>query len=174
MAEYSPWNRIPHSSDCCADRPGLTLIMRGGGAPGRSRGWSGCKPISHRPAQPFDQSPRRLRNHPDRGYQKRRAGPNDDPGLAGHLFALTDVIKIDVEGAEMTVLAGASRLLRTHPTIICEVAGSNAVALQELLTSYGYTLYDGEEPHRGGSRRLQFRRIPWRSSTILHALISTR
>ena len=76
-----------------------------------------------------------------------------------------DIIKIDVEGAEMTVLVGASRLLRSHPTIICEVADSNAVALQELLTSYGTPCMTAKNPHRGGSRRLKLRRIPWRSST---------
>ena len=85
-----------------------------------------------------------------------------------------DVIKIDVEGAEMTVLAGASRLLRTHPTIICEVADSNAIAVQELLASYGYTLYDGEEP---ASRRAPSATAPPNTLAIrhssLHALTST-
>ena len=76
-----------------------------------------------------------------------------------------DVIKIDVEGAEMRVLAGASGLLRTHPTIICEVAGANAVALQELLTSYGYTLYDGEEL---ASRRVPSATAPPNTLAIKH------
>ena len=61
-------------------------------------------------------------------------------------FPLPDVIKIDVEAAEVKVLAGGSDVLRRHPAIICEVAGSNATAAGEILAAHGYTLYDGEQP----------------------------
>jgi FkbM family methyltransferase len=63
--------------------------------------------------------------------------------LAAH-FPFPDVIKIDVEGAEMRVLAGAADVLEKAPTIICEVASCNAGAAARILASHDYTLYDGE------------------------------
>jgi FkbM family methyltransferase len=65
--------------------------------------------------------------------------------LAAH-FALPDVIKIDVEGAELTVLAGGAQLLERLPTLICEVGARNAAAVSGLLTTRGYALYDGDRP----------------------------
>jgi FkbM family methyltransferase len=59
-------------------------------------------------------------------------------------FPVPDVIKIDVEGAEMKVLAGAARVLARRPAIICEVAGCNSAAVARHLAPYGYTLYEGE------------------------------
>jgi FkbM family methyltransferase len=61
-------------------------------------------------------------------------------------FRQPDVIKIDVEEAEMKVLDGGADILRNTPALICEVAGHNAAALADLLISYGYTLYDGALP----------------------------
>jgi FkbM family methyltransferase len=57
-----------------------------------------------------------------------------------------DVIKIDVEQAEVTVLAGGPRVLGLASTIICEVAAYNAAAVHHLLTAQGYALYDGDLP----------------------------
>ena len=54
-----------------------------------------------------------------------------------------DVIKVDVEGAELSVLAGAHRVLSLRPTVICEVSHQNAEAVAEVLIGHGYTLYDG-------------------------------
>jgi FkbM family methyltransferase len=54
-----------------------------------------------------------------------------------------DVIKIDVEGAEIAVLAGGHRVLSKQPTVICEVSRQNAEAVAEVLIAHGYTLYDG-------------------------------
>jgi FkbM family methyltransferase len=65
--------------------------------------------------------------------------------LAAH-FSPPDILKIDVEGAEAQVLAGASAVLRCHPRVICEVAQENAAAVRDVLTGAGYTLYDGEQP----------------------------
>ena len=59
-------------------------------------------------------------------------------------FSRPDVIKIDVEGAELKVLAGAADVLQMGPTLICEVAGDNEVSVSDVLTGYGYSLYDGE------------------------------
>jgi Methyltransferase FkbM domain len=57
------------------------------------------------------------------------------------------VIKIDVEEAEVAVLGGGHRVLEAQPAIICEVADRNQAAVRDLLTGYGYTLYDGDRPH---------------------------
>jgi FkbM family methyltransferase len=63
-------------------------------------------------------------------------------------FPAPDVIKIDVEEAEMTVLTGGSRVLSHSPAVICEVAASNATHVWELLNARGYAVYDGDRPRR--------------------------
>jgi FkbM family methyltransferase len=65
--------------------------------------------------------------------------------LAQH-FPAPDVIKIDVEEAEVLVLASGNRVLRAQPTVICEVAGRNASGVRDILTGHGYVLYDGDQP----------------------------
>jgi hypothetical protein len=65
-------------------------------------------------------------------------------------FPAPDVIKIDVEGAELPVLAGGTVVLSRMPTVICEVSGQNAEGATEILTGHGYTLYDGDQ--RPGER----------------------
>jgi len=61
-------------------------------------------------------------------------------------FPAPDVLKIDVEGAELAVLNGADQLLGHVPTIICEVAARNTAGVSGLLAARGYTLYDGDRP----------------------------
>jgi len=61
-------------------------------------------------------------------------------------FPRPDVVKIDVEGAEVRVLGGGPSLLATNPTIICEVAKENSPIVRDILAAHGYTLYDGEQP----------------------------
>lgn len=65
--------------------------------------------------------------------------------LAGQ-FPPPDVIKIDVEAAELRVLSGASQVLAERPALICEVAGHNSAAVAALLAGHGYLLYDGDQP----------------------------
>jgi FkbM family methyltransferase len=60
-------------------------------------------------------------------------------------FPMPSVVKIDVEAAELKVLKGGTSILRSRPTIICEVAERNAAATAALLTTYGYTLYDAHQ-----------------------------
>jgi FkbM family methyltransferase len=60
-------------------------------------------------------------------------------------FPTPNVVKIDVEAAELKVLSGGASVLRSRPTIICEVAGHNAATAAELLSAYGYTLYDAHQ-----------------------------
>ncbi len=61
-------------------------------------------------------------------------------------FPMPHLIKIDVEAAESEVLAGGTTVLRSLPTIICEVAGRNSAGVAEVLSSYGYNLYDASQP----------------------------
>ena len=57
-----------------------------------------------------------------------------------------DLVKIDIEGAEVAALRGASRLLsECRPTVICEFHGTNE-AVSDLLESHGYTLRTIETP----------------------------
>jgi FkbM family methyltransferase len=62
-----------------------------------------------------------------------------------------DLVKIDVEGAELLVLRGASKLLgESRPIIIVAVhpywlpAGQSSQQIFEYLTRYGYTVYDSK------------------------------
>lgn len=56
-----------------------------------------------------------------------------------------DVVKIDVEGAELEVLQGALELLNdVRPLLLCEVCGERSAEVTALLRAYGYRLYDGE------------------------------
>jgi FkbM family methyltransferase len=58
-------------------------------------------------------------------------------------FPAPDLIKLDVEGAELECLRGPARLLGRHkPTVICEVAANNAPQVGRLLAERGYCLYD--------------------------------
>jgi FkbM family methyltransferase len=61
-------------------------------------------------------------------------------------FPLPDVLKIDVEEAELGVLTGGRRVLSALPVVICEVGSRNSRAVYDLLTASGYRLYDGDEP----------------------------
>jgi FkbM family methyltransferase len=60
------------------------------------------------------------------------------------VFPKPNVLKIDVEGAELLVLNGSTRLLsEVRPAIYCEVSCSTAEKVTDLLTSAGYRLWDG-------------------------------
>ncbi len=66
-----------------------------------------------------------------------------------------DLVKVDVEGAELDVIAGMSRLLAEHkPIVVCEMHGKNS-AFAEIMRGHGYRVInlDGPEPieHSGGN-----------------------
>lgn len=59
---------------------------------------------------------------------------------------IPDVIKIDVEGAELEVLAGMGRLIESRqPTIICELHVTN-VEFARLMHSHGYAVENLDGP----------------------------
>lgn len=61
-------------------------------------------------------------------------------------FPEPDVLKMDIEGAELRALRGGTSMLsKIRPIIICEVAGRNAAEATEILSSYGYSIYDMED-----------------------------
>jgi FkbM family methyltransferase len=58
-------------------------------------------------------------------------------------FPAPNVLKIDVEGAELQALSQAQRLLaQVRPVILCEVRERHTEAISELLHAHSYTLYD--------------------------------
>lgn len=60
--------------------------------------------------------------------------------------AAPDLVKLDIEGAEVAALRGASKLLTEHrPTLICELHGTSR-AVTELLQSHDYDLRSIETP----------------------------
>jgi FkbM family methyltransferase len=57
-----------------------------------------------------------------------------------------NMIKIDVEGAELEVLKDQSRMLtEIRPIILCEVGSKNAEAIGGILKNSSYVLFDGEK-----------------------------
>ena len=54
-------------------------------------------------------------------------------------------VKIDVEGAELEVLSGATALLASGPSLLVEVAGEHSAAINKLLRSFGYRIYDADQ-----------------------------
>jgi FkbM family methyltransferase len=60
---------------------------------------------------------------------------------------IPNLIKIDVEGADLRVLRGASQLLRAEkPDLIFEASGATATEAATFLSELGYTLFDADLP----------------------------
>jgi hypothetical protein len=78
-------------------------------------------------------------------------------------FPAPDVLKIDVEGAELAVLAGGAAVLAAAPVLICEVSAQNTAGVSGLLAEHGYTLYDGD---RGQGERVPVRAAPFNTLAI--------
>jgi hypothetical protein len=67
------------------------------------------------------------------------------------------IIKIDVEGAESLVLAGANALIsKVRPIVLCEVSDQAADSCTVFFESHGYRIYDFESRNRGRLERTAY------------------
>jgi FkbM family methyltransferase len=74
-------------------------------------------------------------------------------------FPAPTVLKIDVEGAEVGVLTGASKLLATsRPIIWCEVHAENSLTVAKLFDESDYQIYAAALP---AEERTPLRRASW-------------
>jgi FkbM family methyltransferase len=62
-------------------------------------------------------------------------------------FAPPQLLKIDVEGVEYAVLRGGTRVLRSRPTIFCEVTNHHE-QIGDLLRAADYEFYAARDSHR--------------------------
>jgi FkbM family methyltransferase len=96
----------------------------------------------------------------DRGTGKIVASPEQErtisvPAIALDDFVKTarppDLIKCDVEGAEVEALRGAVSLLaERHPNVVCEIhSPENGIAVRDLLLQLGYQVFDLDANHLG-------------------------
>ncbi len=60
-----------------------------------------------------------------------------------------DVVKIDIEGAELLALRGARKLLAHQPALLIEVSDKNRDEVTALLRTHGYRLFDAADPRNG-------------------------
>jgi FkbM family methyltransferase len=66
-----------------------------------------------------------------------------------------DFIKVDVEGGELAALMGMKNILETHSPILMVEVTENQKEVGELLTSYGYKLFDEHSRTPLGDRPLK-------------------
>jgi FkbM family methyltransferase len=76
-----------------------------------------------------------------------------------------DVLKIDIEGAELALLNGARKVLERRPTIICEVGQQSQQAVTRILAEYGDLIYDGDTPPEN---RSPVALAPWTTLAVQH------
>jgi FkbM family methyltransferase len=77
---------------------------------------------------------------------------------------LPDVIKIDVEGAELEVLTGARYILELRrPVILCEVTSRSSPGVTALLKDMGYRIFDADAP---AASRTELAAAPWSTLAI--------
>ncbi len=75
-----------------------------------------------------------------------------------------DVLKIDVEGAELLALRGATKLLTdVRPRIFCEVTAENAGPAGALFAAFGYDVFDASVP---AANRSPLEVAPWNTLAI--------
>ena len=86
-----------------------------------------------------------------------------DEQIAATALPVPDVVKIDVEGAELEVLAGLTKTLSDHrPTVICEMHGKNQ-AFCDFMHEAGYRVLnlDGPEPVAQADGNVHAYAEPW-------------
>jgi len=78
-------------------------------------------------------------------------------------FPRPDVLKIDVEGAELEVLQGAEKVLQTaRPAVICEVSSPMANDVATLLHKHRYRVTDADAPDDDRDQEL----APWNTLAV--------
>lgn len=76
-----------------------------------------------------------------------------------------DVLKIDVEGAELSVLRGGERVLaEAKPIVLCEVFEDARDAVTEMLLNHGYALFDWNSNPRASTESACFNTLAIPSS----------
>jgi FkbM family methyltransferase len=91
------------------------------------------------------------------GFGRSQAGGVRQPMLLGmvtldDLLDATfrpDLVKLDIEGAELSALSAAPRLLEARPRFLVEVGGESRDALTDLLHRHDYRLLDAGSPLSG-------------------------
>jgi len=77
---------------------------------------------------------------------------------------IPDVVKIDVEGAELEVLRGAIGLMEKRgPILLCEVSADRSLEVTQLLRDQHYRIYDGE---LSGGARQEVAVAPWSTVAV--------
>lgn len=71
-----------------------------------------------------------------------------------------DIIKIDVEGAEALVFAGAAALLKSHKPIILFESFDGLQGVHPSLTEAGYQIFNGEDPDGSVEDAANFLALP--------------
>ncbi|MBX7190659.1 MAG: FkbM family methyltransferase [Sandaracinaceae bacterium] len=78
-------------------------------------------------------------------------------GLLASTERAPALVKIDVEGHEESVLAGAKTLLARHrPTLFVEVGSESADAVGAILREHGYRMFDGDDAESAPHERPPF------------------
>ena len=96
------------------------------------------------------------------GYRYQQATVTVSLDFLLDYFPAPSVLKIDVETAEVNVLRGASRLLRTvRPVIWCEVAADNSETVSELLHQGAYELSSAAAEPAERTPLTRARGTPW-------------
>lgn len=72
------------------------------------------------------------------GARERQLVPTLTLDCLAENLPMPDVLKIDVEGAEALVLAGAGHVLEVGPTIFIEAGESTSAAVHRILAPHGY------------------------------------
>ncbi len=89
------------------------------------------------------------------GVREKRMVPTLTLDTLCKTLVAPDFLKVDVEGAELLVLQGATALLRRRPNLLVEVSDNHAEQITYILKNAGYHLFDAE---RGVIQRSEIQR----------------
>ena len=85
------------------------------------------------------------------GVRQKRMVPTLTLDTLCQTLAAPDFLKVDVEGAELLVLQGATALLSRRPNLLIEVSDNHAEQITCILKNAGYHLFDAERGVTQGS-----------------------